>query len=49
MSLPKTFLNPRNKFWSIYFIPLFDIYRQYVSQIQGYRWWNYRQDIERYR
>ena len=25
------------------------IYQEYVSKIQGYRWWMYRQDIERYR
>ena len=24
-----------------------DMYQEYVSQIQGYRWWKYRQDIER--
>ena len=29
-------------------VPL-DIYPEYVSQIQGYRWWIYRQDIERCR
>ena len=28
---------------------LFDIYQEYVQQIQGYQWWIYRQDIERYR
>ena len=28
---------------------LLDIYREYVRQMQGYKWLIYRQDIERYR
>ena len=28
---------------------LLDIYQEYAQQIQGYQWWIYRQDIERYR
>ena len=30
-----------------FFFPL--VYLEYVTQIQGYQWWIYRQDIERYR
>ena len=28
---------------------LLDIYRGYVPEMQGYQWWIYRQDIERYK
>ena len=28
---------------------LLDIYQEYAQQIQGYQWWIYRQDIEKYR
>ena len=48
------YLNIRKKFLCLKYLLYstegqLDIYQKYVSQIQGYRWGKYRQDIKRHR
>ena len=46
--------NPRENFLCLKYLlyaieVLLNIYQEYVSNIQGFRWWIYRKNIERYR